>query len=343
MSEGLKKLFLVVFLTAMVWTWAFMSLERETDPMFGSLELSPSAAPDYHVTFNENRNKIALKLTFSGAPRKVAELVRRIRAADTDPTRERLDFYYDPEEYDQTEPQTYFIDTLDLVKKSSRIRDLALTVESCEPSKIEAHVQKLVRRDLVVEVLDEAGSPLPVEIIEPDRVSMYVQEGYSDTAKVVLTANKMETARIQSVRERPFIVIGEGGQRRHADQIVEIRLPSVMPLEAQVFQTNPSRIGYIMPSEMIGAYRVELVDDIKTINFKSTPEAKTSYQQQAYHILIQVLSGDQNLELTPPRPVIYNFPQELLRRGVIQAPVPPDQVRIRLVPLNPPQGVVSGP
>jgi len=336
----LKKLFVVVFLTLIIWVWAFMSLERDTT-LFGSLEVSPSTAPDYHVTFNGDKLKIGLKLTFRGAPPKIAALERRNRAPDTDPTRERLDFYYDPAEFGHTESKVYPIDVMDLVRKSSKIRELALTVVACEPANVEtveAHVQKLVRRELNVEVFDESGVSIATENIEPPRVSMYVQEDHPGSARVLLSVRQMENARIRAVRERPFVILGPDERRRYADQTVMIRLPSQMPLEAQVFQTNPSRIGFIMPQELVGAYHVELIDDIKTINFRSTPEAKILYQQQPYHLLIQVLSGDQNLEQTPPRPVIYNFPQETVRRGLIEAPDPPDQVRIRLIPVNPPAG-----
>ncbi len=335
MAGKLKKLISVLFLTVVIWAWAFMSQERDTT-LFGSLEVSPSTASDFYVTFSEDRVRVALKLTFRGAPPKIMDLEQRNRAADTDPTRERLDFYYDPAEHGHTEAGTYALDILDLVRQSSKIRDLALTAVACEPSDTEVVIQRLVSRELNVEILDEAGAVVLAESIEPPRVMMYVGEGFTGPARVVLTARQIESARTRSVRERPFIMMGQSERRHYAEQTVQIRLPSVLPLEAQVFQTNPSRIGFIMPAELLASYRAELIDDIKTINFRSTPEAKTLYQQQPYHLLVQVLSGDQNLEQTPPRPVIYNFPPETVRRGMIQAPEPPDMVRIRLVPINPP-------
>ena len=335
MSGKIKKFLVVVFLTIMIWTWAFLSLERDTT-LSGTLEVSPSTAPDFYVTFNEDKSIIGLKLTFRGAPPKITALERRSRAADTDPLRERLDFYYDPSEQGQTQPGTYRVDTLSLIKKSSKVRDMALTAVSCDPPFVDVNVRKLVPKELNIEVFDDSGSMLPVESVEPPRISMYVWDDYTGTARVFLTAPQVETARLRKVREHPFVTLGPAEKRKYAAQTVLIRLPSVMPLDDQVFQTNPSRIGFILPLELIGSYRVELIDDIKTINFKSTPEAKTLYQNQPYHLLVQVLSGDQNLEQTPPRPVIYNFPQDLVRRGLIQAPDPPDQVRIRLVPVNPP-------
>ncbi len=329
-----RKLAAVVFLTLTMWVWAFLSLEKDTT-LFGSIELSPAADPDYYVTFNDNKIHLSVKLTFRGSPKQIAYLEKRQRAADSDPTKERLDFYYDPAEYGQTETGTYRVDVMELAKDSIKTRDIALTLIGCDPLFVDAHVQKLTLREVKVEVRDESGAEVQAESVEPARVMMYMRDGGPTEARVVLSAQQIENARTRPVRERPFIVIGPGDKKQYAAQTVLVRLPDAMPLEAQVFQTNPGRIGFIMPPELIGSYRVELIDDIKTINFRSTQEAKTLYQQQPYHLLIQVLSGDQNLEQTPPRTVIYNFPPEMVRKGLIRAPDPPSQVRLRLVPINP--------
>lgn len=336
MSSKLKKLLTVVFLTILIWWWAFTSLERDTT-LFGSLEVSPSTSPDLYVTFNEEKTKMALKLTFRGAPLQVTDLERRNRAADTDPTRERLDFYYDPAEYGDTESGTYVIDTLELIKKSSKIRDLALTVEECDPANVEVTVQKLTPRELNVEVMDEAGASVPVESIEPPRVLMYVQEGYAGPARVILTARQIDNARIRPVRERPFITMGMADRRQYAGQTVQIRLPSTIPLKEQP-PLQRVRIGFVMPAELLGSYTVELLNetDFRTMNIRATDEAMRLYEQRQYQILIQVLPGDQDLERVPLRPVLYNFPPEMVRRGLIEAPDPPDQASIRLVPVNPP-------
>lgn len=342
MAAKLKKLIMVVFLSVTIWVWAFLSLEKETT-LIGTVELSPTANPDYSVTFADGQSRVSVKITFRGSPAKIAELEKRHRAPDADPYRERLDFYYDPQEYGHGESGTYRISLEELIRKGVRVRALALAVMSCEPSTVEVQVQRLVLREIPVEVRDETGQILTPESIEPSRVAMYVREGTDTVARVVLSPNQIESARVRPVRERPFISLGLGEKKQYASQTVLIRMPSSLPLEDQVFQTNPSRIGFVMPSELIGAYKVEVLDDLKTIHFRSTPEAKVQYQQQPYHLLIQVFSGDQLLEQTPPRPVIYNFPQDLVRRGLIQAPDPPAMVRIRLIPLAASPGSLAAP
>lgn len=334
MAAKIRKLLVVAFLSATIWIWAFMSLEKETT-LLGTVELSPTADPDYFVTFAGGQSRATVKITFRGSPAKIAELERRHRAPDADPYRERLDFYYDPQELGHDKEGVYQLSVEELIRKGVRVRALALAVMSCEPASLEVQVQRLVLREVPVEVRDEAGQILTPESIEPARVAMYVREGADTTARVVLSVNQIENARLRPVRERPFISLGPGEKKQYASQTVQIRMPSTLPLDAQVFQTNPGRIGFIMPAELLGACKVEVLDDLTTIHFRSTPEAKTQYQQQPYHLLIQVLSGDQLMEQTPPRPVIYNFPQDLVRRGMIQAPEPPAMVRIRLIPVNP--------
>lgn len=338
MPGRIKKLVAVVFLTLVIWTWAFTSLERDTT-LFGSLEVSPSTSPDLYVTFNEDKTKLALKIAFRGAPLKVTALEKRNRAADTDLTRERLDFYYDPAEHGHTDSGVYTMDTLDQIKKSSKIRDLALTVTECEPANVEVTVQKLIPRELTVEVLDEAGAPVPVESIEPPRVLMYVQDAYTGSARVVLAARQIDTARIRPVRERPFITMGQADRRQYAGQTVQIRVPSSIPLKEQP-PLQRVRIGFVMPAELLGKYTVDLLNetDFRTMNIRATDEAMRLYEQRQYQILIQVLPGDQDLERVPLRPVIYNFPPDMVRRGMIESPEPPDQASIRLIPITPPTG-----
>lgn len=342
MAAKLKKLAVVAFLSTTIWVWAFLSLEKETT-LFGSVELSPSADPGYYVLFESGKSRLPVKITFRGSPSKIAELERLHRIPEPDPYRERLDFYYDPQEYNHTQAGTYQISLEELIRRGVRVRALALAVLGCDPSTAEVQVERLVLREIPVEVRDEAGQVLLPESVEPSRVSMYVREAGETAARIVLTAKQIEAARLRAVQERPFVEFGPSDKKRYASQTVLVRMPSSLPLEDQVFQTHTGRIGFVLPAELVGLYKVEILDDLKTIHFRSTPQAKQQYQQQPYHLLIQVLDGDQLLEQTPPRAVIYNFPPELVRQGQIQPPDPPAMVRIRLVPVSASPGLPVAP
>lgn len=339
MIEKIKKFLAVLFLTLLIWTWAFLSLERALT-LAGSLNIAPTTPTNLLVSFyNEDGRPVSdnleLTMTFHGAPTKVSDLDKRYRASDLDPSKERLDFYYNPAEYGHTEPGTYTLDMAEMVRKNLKARDLALTVSSCQPKQIRIQVEELVLKELTVEILDENSSPLVHESVEPARIRMYVPEAYNGPAVVSLTPQQIVSARNGSVREKPFVSTSADRPPRYADQYVKVRLPSTVLLDDQVFQ--PKRIGYILPPDLQGRYRVELLNEneLKTMNFKATREAMQAYEQQNYHLLVQVQEGDENLNPIPPRPVIYNFPPEMVRKGLIQPPSPPAPARIRLVPLTP--------
>lgn len=338
MIEKLKKFLVVAFLTLLIWAWAFQSLEQTRGPLTGSLSAAASTPSNLLVSFlgedyQSVSDSLELNLTFKGAPAKISDLDKRYRAADHDKSKERLDFYYNPVEYNQTKPGIYTLSISDLVRRNLKVRDLALTVSSCQPDQIQVRVEELIQKELTIEIHDENNNPIPPESVEPARIRMYVPPDYNGPAIVSLTGQQVTNARSGPVRERPFVSFGSGRPPRYADQFVRVRLPSTEPLKDQVFQ--PKRIGFILPPELQGRYRVELLNetDLKTMNFKASDEAMQLYEQQPYHLLVQVQDGDENLNPIPPRPVIYNFPPEMIRKRFIQAPNPPQQTRIRLVPL----------
>lgn len=65
MADKAKKFAAVVFLTLLIWAWAYLSLERQVS-MGGSIELSPAAGPEYLVAFKGGDTAFPLKLTFKG-------------------------------------------------------------------------------------------------------------------------------------------------------------------------------------------------------------------------------------------------------------------------------------
>lgn len=337
MIEKIQKFLAVVFLTLLVWTWAFLSLEKDLI-LTGSLNIAPSTPPNLQVSFlNEDGtviDNLKLNLTFKGAPTKIADLDKRYNAGDQDPSKERLEFFYNPADaaYGHTQPNEYTLEITELIRRNLGTRDLALTVSSCQPDKVRVRVDELVLKNLTIEVRDQNNNPIAHELIEPARIEMYVPQSHNGPAIVSLTSQQIASARTGSIREKPFVVSGDRPPR-YFDQYVQVRLPSTAPLEDRVFQ--PKRIGFILPPDLQGRYKVELVNDtdLKTMNFKAAGEAMQAYEQQSYHLLVQVQEGDENLNPIPPRPVIYNFPPEMVRKGLIQAPTPPAQARIRLVPL----------
>jgi hypothetical protein len=339
MSGKVSKFLAVVFLTVLIWWWAYTSQEQ-TDTLTGTLEKSPTADTSLLVTFirkNSNtpvRQVVLEVLNFKGAPSKIADLRRRVRLPQTDPEKERLNFYFMP-----VEPGSYTLDLRDYLQKSPKMREFALTLESIEPSQVLVNVDKLVEKRLSVQVLDENGMPsLRSATVEPAWVNVYVRPNYSGPAVVKLSAAQIQTARERPLTVKPYVEMGVAGIIREADQAVEVKIQSAQLLDSKPFQ--PQTIGFCMSPEVAGKYTVQLLNetDLKSrVQIRGSEAALAEYQKRPYHILIEIRPGDERLAEIPPRPVIYNFPRDFVRKGEIELveSTAEKTAQFKLIPINP--------
>jgi hypothetical protein len=339
MSGKVSKFLAVIFLTVLIWWWAYTSQEQ-TDTLTGTLEKSSTADTSLMVTFirkNSNtpvRQLVLEVLNFKGAPSKIADLRRRVRLPQNDPEKERLNFSFMP-----VEPGTYTLDLRDYLQKSPKMQEFALTLESVEPSQVMVNVDKLVEKRLSVQVLDENGIRVPGAAVEPAWVNVYVRPNYSGPAIVKLSAAQIQTARERPLTVRPFVDMGVAGIIREADIPVELTIQNAQLLDSKPFQ--PQTIGFCMSPEIAGRYTVQLLNetDLKSrVLIRSSEAALAEYQKRPYHILIEVRPGDERLAEIPPRPVIYNFPRNFVRTGEIELveTTPEKTAQFKLVPVNPP-------
>jgi len=337
MSEKVKKFAAVIFLTLLIWAWAYLSLERQIS-LWGSIELSPAAGPEYLVAF-EGGASFPVKLTFKGTPTKVSEIERRYRSALMDPLHEKLVYYYMPQDYGHITTGSYTLDLLDFIRQSPTYREMALTLEACEPPRIEVDVEVLVAKQLAVQCIDETGAPLAAADIQPGQVEMYVRPDYTGPAYIRLSAQQIAAARQSPIRQRPYVDLGTTSPRRIADQEVRIALPATEQLNEYPFQ--PQSIGFIFSrnSTIPSRFRVQIENesDLRTIHFRATEDAYEAYRRMRHHLLIEIREEDAALEEIPPREVIFNFPQEFVRNGQIEA-TSSKTAMIQLVPLSPSGG-----
>lgn len=325
MGDWIKKILGVIFLTLLIWAWAFLSLET-SQPWVAVLRVAPVASSDYLITFGKGQEQIdKLQLTFKGAPTKISEMVQRYR-------NERMEFFYDPKEFGHERGGTFTMDLTDFIRRNPKVREYALTLESCMPDKMEVVVEKLVKKPLVVQCVDETGAIIKHETIEPSQIEIPVRQDFNGPALVMLTKPQMDRARKLPVEEKPYVEI-VSGKRQYAGEMVAITLPATEQLSTQPI--NPM-VGYIISPTMLAQYKVELINesDFKTIrDIRGTEKAFEAYKKQRFQILIEVRDGDAALPEIPPRPVIYNFPPEFVKSGQIEAPATLLPGRIRLVPL----------
>lgn len=338
MSEKLSKILAVVFLTALIWWWAYTSQEQ-TQTLTGTLEKSLTADSSLLVTFYKKNSTVAQRLVvlealnFKGAPSKIAELLRRQRLPQNDPDKERLNFVYTPQE-----PGNYTISVKEYLQDSSKMKELALTLVSCEPSQVVVNVEKLVEKRLTVQVLDENGFAVKGATVEPAWVNVFVRPTYNEAATVRLSAAQILTARERAVTVKPYVDMGVAQIIREAEEAVKVTLQNTQLLESKPFQ--PQTIGFIISPELAGKYTVQLTNeaDLKSrVLIRASEAALAEYQKRPYHLLIEVRPGDERLTEIPPRPVIYNFPRDYVRTGEIELTETTTEKTavFKLVPVNP--------
>ncbi|MBE0537832.1 MAG: hypothetical protein IH624_19400 [Phycisphaerae bacterium] len=336
MVDMLKKLSAVVALTGLIWAWAYLALE-ETMPATGTLSISPATRSDLFVSFEEQPASLNIQLTLKGSPGQMNELKKRLRADDTDPQKERLEFFYDVELENHSAPGRYPLDLLTFLNESDKLKNLAVSVEHCEPATINVKVDQLTQKWFNVQVLDENKEPLRAELIEPSTIQMHGYEHWSGDslkANVILTAAMIDKARREPVSERPFIEL-QPGRRRWFTTPVAIKLPSTeSPLKDRV--TSPLlKLGIIYSKNLQGKYNLELTNenDLRTVQYKASDAAYNAYEKMPYLIMIEVRDGDENRE-NVHRPIIYNFPTDFVRKGEIELTGAPREAVFKLVPID---------
>lgn len=341
MFDRVKRIAVVIFLTLLIWAWAYLALEEEIIQT-ATLDIAPSASPDLLVSFDID-TPVSLELRLKGSAAKVAELKRKLRADDTVPDKERLDFYYDTVTEKQAESGAHTLEVLSFLNSSTKMRSLGLTVEFCKVKGIESGtigvtVEKLVEKWLTVQCLDGTGAILEHETIDPARVKMFVRQGYNSEAKVTLTRQQIAKAREYPIVGTPYVELAPGTQR-FAPIRVKIELP---PAEVSL-QDKPLQptIGYIFSKNLQDKYGIELLNEselTETTQFRATDAAWAVYKDKTpYQVLVEVRDGDEAAEEVS-REVVYNFPVEFVEKGQIRLNEPHRQAKFKLVPVSPEPG-----
>lgn len=349
MSDKLTKLLIVIFLTLLIWTWAFLALEKR-ESFRGTLVISQQSDPALLVSFSADGidygRQVPLKLTFIGTPDKISELTKRSKLTPQgEAQRERLDYAYNPTEEGHIESTTYTFNLLSFLQNHSKTKDLALTLDACEiagrlVTNIEVKIEVLQKKDCKIRCLNnEDGSLVSDAEITPAIIAMYVRQNDLAEATVKLTREQLDRARKQPVHVTPFVQLGNA-EERFADKTVAVRLPSLSDSVSKPFQTTLP-IGIIINEKLQNAYRVEIVKESEAkarsaVQVLATDEARKAYEAVPYPLLIEVRDGDQLRDDIPLKTIIYNFPAEYVQKGQIKLENPEEaknrQVKIKLIP-----------
>ncbi len=209
------------FLTVLIWVWADLALDERYTVVNTPIRVARAVDPSLWVSFDDKAEAVLDSIVLKGPAAKIADIRRKINDG-----RLRLELFLVPEREGFSQQGRYTLNVADFLKRSQKIRQLGVTVEQYEPKTLDVRVDRLVKRDVTVECVDENGIVLKAQSIRPSKVSMYVPADRSLTARVQLTKREIEQARASAIEKRPYIELA-AGQRREAAVAVEIEMPPV--------------------------------------------------------------------------------------------------------------------
>ena len=325
------KIAIVIFLTILIWVWADLALdEKFTVP---KATINVAFSPNLLVSFNGVPKVTIDEIELKGPASKTTEVNRRLDDGLLVP-----DFSLNPEREGMTTAGRHTLKVLDFIKRSDKIKEFGgLTVEACKPEIIDVNVVELFEKPLDIECFNEIGAPLEVESIDPPNVVMYVPADSRLTAQVRLMPRDIEQARLSVVEKTPYVVLAPG-QTRYAPKPVKIKMsPEADSLSEYTIQE--AKLGFTFSANLQGKYKVDVNynDVVSPFAILATEEAKLAYESQTYHMTLYILDDDakKGPEEEQRREVVYNFPEEFVRRNEIKLTNPKKaEAKFKLIPLT---------
>lgn len=323
----LGKIAIVIFLTALIWIWADLALDEELSDRPAEVVIDELADPKLWVSFNQAPSA-NIRIKLSGPHTAIANETKRLREGKIH------EFILNVVQESMNQPRDYDWRLLPFLQKDKQLKKLGLKVEDCEPKVLDVNVVELVKRQLIVECIDEDGASLKPESIEPSTVDMFVPEGRR-TAQVRLNRKEIEYARSAVLEKKPYIELSEG-QPRYAAEPVKIKMPPAEDvLRSYTITATP---GFCLSENLQGKYEVQVLNpsELASVLIKASPAAKLTYEQQPFQIVLYILDDYAKKSSEEHRiEVVYNFPEEFVRRDEIRLNQTPVPARFRLVKLLP--------
>lgn len=327
------KIVAVTFITVLIWVWADLAVDELLSVSNAGISVAKSANPALWVSFDNEPSASIDKIVLKGPASRITEVKRKINDGSL-----VLEFFLDAE---QTEAIAgtgeHSLDVLAFLRQSDLIKHLGLSVVSCEPETLRVKVVKLIKKSLTIKCLDETRNTITTTNIEPKQIDMFVPEDWSGeklTATVRLTRREIEQARLSAVEKTPHIELAPG-QIREAQNTVKITMPPGEDL-LNDYTITTARLRFSISPNIQGKYKVvvdNLEEVIRTITIRATAEAKRAYEKMPYQVILEIDDEDAGADKPLRRELIYNFPDEYLRKDEIRLNQQPVTARFRLIPL----------
>jgi len=328
------KILVVAFITILIWVWADLAQDEELSISNTTISIAKSANPDLWVSFNNESATAIDKIVLKGPASRIADIKRKLNDGSL-----TIEFFLDPEQLTTITGPQYLLNLLEFLRRGDQIRQLGLTVKSCEPGVLNVQVAKLVKKLLNVMCVDNDNIPVKTTIIEPPQVNMFVPEdwmGEKLVANVSLNRGEISQARLSPIEKKPYIELAQG-QFRESPIAVKITTP---PEEDSLRpdQITAARLGITLSANLQGKYEVELTNldtVMSAIAIRATPQAKRAYENMRYQVILEIDDSDKDIGFAEPlrKELIYNFPAEYVRKDEIVLNQQPVIARFTLIPL----------
>jgi hypothetical protein len=341
MFRQIRKLILVIFITALIWVWADQALTRSTIAP-ATLSADKSTDPALLVSFG-TQTTLPIRVRLSGATSKIDTFERKLKDGSL-----HLEFYINPAEEKIATAGVHPLKLPPLIKNSRAIADLGLQVDSIEPEAVNVNVVQLAKQKLTVQALGDNQIPLKDAAIEPATIEMLVRQDWSGDmlkATVTLAPQEIEQARTAGIWRKPTVELAPDIVRT-ADAPVKITLPNTAQ-RLKDFVIDGVNIGYTFSPNLAGKYKVELVNQtqmLSPIKIKATDEAKLAYEKVPFKVLLDISDDDTKATGELSRPVQFNLPPEYVRKGEINiAELEQRTAKFKLIPLEVPEKPAVAP
>jgi hypothetical protein len=333
-----RKIAVAVFLTALIWIWADLALDTEHPIPRVTIKMGRSR-PNLWISFGGESAVDINNIILKGPVSKINEAKGII---GNDP--QKLEFILDTEyqeRYGYTKQGKYELKVQDFFRNYEWIHQLGLVVLTCEPNVVDVNVVELVERKLAVRVQNQDRAFLEPETVVPSEVVMYVPRDWGGeklAAYVVLSQSEIKRAREEGISKSPYIELATG-QSRQARTPVKIKMPLQEDPRVEYAIDQPI-LGFGFSANTQGKYVVEVENlvEVLSIAVRATEAAKQAYEDMPFQVLLVILDEDvkkaeEGLEIQ--RDVIYNFPEEFVRRNEIELVNPKATATFKLIPVSP--------
>jgi hypothetical protein len=325
-----SKILLVVFITVLIWVWADLAQDETLPDRPAVIVVDQTADPELWVSLDKAPSR-DVRMTLSGPHTAIVDFYRKLKEGQSF----QIDFDAAQEKMDQASSYTLAVPAF--LQKNKQIRQFGLKVVSCRPETISVDVVRLVKKTLTVRCVDEKANLLRVAVIEPPQVNMFVPESWSGErleAQVTLTSSEIKQAGASPVEKKPYVELAPG-YTSSAAIAVKITIPERQQLADYVI--TKVRPKYSLSANLQGEYRVDVLNldtVMSPIAISATPEAKWAYENAAYQVRLEIDDGDVKSTEPQRKALIYNFPEEYVRRDEIRLNQQPVIAQFKLVPLS---------